>query len=46
MLKTSMKYGVGLVALYLVVANASNSGTVITSGASGISTVTKTFQGR
>jgi len=46
MLKQSMKYGVGLIAVYLVVANASNSGKVIESGASGISTVTKTFQGR
>lgn len=46
MIKQSMKYGVGLVALYLLVANASNAGTLFTSGANGVSTVTRTFQGR
>jgi hypothetical protein len=46
MLKQGMKYGVGLVAVYLLVKNASGSGTLISSGASGISTVTKTLQGR
>lgn len=46
MIKQSIKYGVGLIGLYLLVANASGSGQVISSGASGISTVTKTLQGR
>jgi hypothetical protein len=40
------KYGVGLIGLYLLVANASGTGTLFTSGANGISTVTKTLQGR
>lgn len=39
-------YGVGLIATYLLVANASNAGNLISSGASGLSTVTKTLQGR
>jgi hypothetical protein len=46
MIRKLAGYGVGLIALYIVVANASNSGTVITSGAQGLSTVTKTLQGR
>jgi hypothetical protein len=46
MLRQGMKYGVALIATYLIVRNASSSGTVISSGANGISTVTKTFQGR
>lgn len=46
MIRKLAGYGVGLVALYIVVANASNSGNVITSGASGLATVTKTLQGR
>lgn len=46
MLKQSVKYGVTLIGLYLVVANASNSGKVISSGANGVATVTKTLQGR
>lgn len=41
-----LRYGVGLVGLYIIVANASNAGAAITSGANGISTVTRTFQGR
>lgn len=46
MLKKSMGYFTGLVALYLVVANASGSGKVMTDGANGFATVTKTLQGR
>jgi hypothetical protein len=46
MVKQGMKYGVGLIALYLLVANASGAGQVFTSGANGLSTVTKTLQGR
>lgn len=46
MFKQTLKYGGGLIALYLLVANASGSGQVFTSGANGLSTVTKTLQGR
>jgi len=46
MLKQLAKYGAGLIALYLVVINGSNFGTVLTNGANGISTVSKTLQGR
>lgn len=44
--KQLAKYGAGLIALYLVVAHGSSFGTVIKNGASGVSTVTKTLQGR
>jgi hypothetical protein len=40
------KYGFGLIALYIVVANGTNFGTAFTAGARGVSTVTKTLQGR
>lgn len=46
MLKKGMGYFTGLVALYLVVANSSGAGKVMTDGANGFSTVTKTLQGR
>lgn len=46
MLKKGMGYTVGLIALYLVVNNATNSGKVMTDGANGFATVTKTLQGR
>lgn len=46
MLRQLAKYGAGLIALYLVVANASGFGSVISKGASGLSDVTKTLQGR
>jgi hypothetical protein len=46
MIKKLSGYGVGLIALYLVVQNASGTGSVITQGAAGLSTVTKTLQGR
>jgi hypothetical protein len=44
--KKMLTYGAGLIATFLVVRNASGSGKIISSGAAGISTVTKTFQGR
>lgn len=46
MFNTYMKYTAGLVALYLVVVHASGFGTAITQGASGLSTIDKTLQGR
>lgn len=39
-------YGVGMIVLYLGLNHASAAGTLFTSGAQGVSTVTKTFQGR
>lgn len=39
-------YGVGMIVTFLLVQNASNAGNLISSGAQGLSTVTKTFQGR
>lgn len=44
--KKALTYAAGLIALYLVVYNGTNAGKVISAGASGASTVTKTFQGR
>lgn len=44
--RTYMKYSAVLIGLYLLVRNASGAGTVISKGASGVSTVTKTLQGR
>lgn len=46
MIRQLAKYGAGLIALYIVVANGSSFGTVISKGATGISTVSKTLQGR
>ena len=46
MLKQLTKYGAGLIALYIVVANGSRFGTVIAAGAKGASDVTRTLQGR
>lgn len=40
------KYFAGLIGLYIVVANGSNFGTAFSAGATGISGVTKTLQGR
>jgi hypothetical protein len=45
-MKQALRYGVGLVALYIVVANGSNFGTAMSAGARGVSDVTRTFQGR
>lgn len=41
-----LRYGAGLIALYVVVANGSNFGAVLSAGAEGTSKVTKTLQGR
>jgi hypothetical protein len=40
------KWGAGLIALYIIVYNASKSGIVMKEGASGSSKVIKTLQGR
>lgn len=40
------KYFASLIGLYIVVANGSNFGTAFSAGATGISGVTKTLQGR
>ncbi len=44
--KQFLKYGFGAIALYIVVANGSNFGTAFSAGAAGVSSVTKTLQGR
>jgi hypothetical protein len=46
MLNAYMKYSATLIALYLLVHNASGAGTVFTQGASGLATIDKTLQGR
>ncbi len=46
MIRQTLKYGTGLIALYIVVANASKMGTVIKAGSSGAIGLTKTLQGR
>ena len=46
MLRQTVKYGTGLIALYVVVSKASGFGQAFESGARGISSVTKTLQGR
>jgi hypothetical protein len=45
-MKKFLTYGAGLIALYLVVQNASNSGKVITNGAAGGRSIITAFQGR
>ena len=45
-MKQYLKYGAGLVGLYIVVANGSNFGTAFSAGARGVSDVTRTLQGR
>lgn len=45
-MKQALKYGVGLIALYIVVANGSNFGSAFSAGARGVSDVTRTLQGR
>lgn len=45
-MKTYAKYGMGLIALYLVVANGTKAGRFARAGASGTATVVKAFQGR
>lgn len=46
MLKKGLGYFTALVALYIGVQTTSNTGKVITDGANGFATVTKTLQGR
>lgn len=46
MIRQLAKYGAVLIGLYVVVANASGFGQVISAGANGVSGVSKTLQGR
>ena len=46
MFRQSIKYGAGLIGLYLVVYYGSNAGKVVTAGANGGGTIIKAFQGR
>jgi hypothetical protein len=41
-----LKYGAGLIGVYLLVAYATGSGRVLSAGAQGASNVVKAFQGR
>jgi hypothetical protein len=45
-MRNALKYGAGLIALYLIVYNGSRSGTVFREGAKGVGGVVKSFQGR
>lgn len=45
-MKTALKYGAGLVGLYLVVYYATGSGNLINNGQAGIVNTVKAFQGR
>jgi hypothetical protein len=46
MIRQFGKYGAGLIALYLIVANSSGFGNAFSEGAKGVSNLTKTLQGR
>ena len=46
MIKKFGSDGAGLIALYIVVANGSQFGQVMSAGAAGASTLTRTLQGR
>lgn len=46
MLKQSLRYGAGLIGLYIAVANGSKAGALLKDGASGASNLTRTLQGR
>lgn len=46
MIRKLAGYGAALIGLYIVVANGSKFGQVISAGANGIQGVTKTLQGR
>jgi len=46
MLKTALKYAAVLTGLYIIAANASNVGQVVTQGATGAVNFEKTLQGR
>lgn len=45
-MRLALKYGAGLIGLYLVVYNGSKAGNVIKAGAAGVATDVKAFQGR
>lgn len=45
-MKTYAKYGAGLIAVYLIVKNGTNSGRAMDAGASGLSKLVRAFQGR
>lgn len=44
--RKALTYASGLIALYLLVYNATNAGNLINAGATGGSALVKTFQGR
>lgn len=46
MLKKALTYGAGLIAVYLLVANANGTGTVFSKGGTAVSGLVKTLQGR
>lgn len=46
MFRKALEYGAGLIALYIITANASNFGKVISAGASGGTSTIKALQGR
>lgn len=46
MFKQALKYGTGLIALYLVVAHSSGMGALFGNVSTGASNLTKTLQGR
>lgn len=45
-MRKALTYSAGLIALYLIVEHYTGSGTVLSKGASGISTVVQSLQGR
>ena len=45
-MRTALKYGAGLIGLYLVVYYASGSGQLINNGQAGLTNTIKAFQGR
>ena len=45
-MKTALKYGAGLIGVYLVVYYATGSGSLLTNGTTGTVNVIKAFQGR
>jgi hypothetical protein len=46
MFRTYMQYSAVLIGLYLLVSNASGTGTLFSQGAAGLATVNKSLQGR
>lgn len=46
MLRQTLKYGAGLIALYLVVVNYTGAGRLVAEGSRGASGLVRTFQGR